>query len=240
VQLFVERAAASLGGFELGDEGAPVVADICRRLDGVPLAIELAAARIDAFGVRGLAAHLDDALQLLTGGRRPARPRHHSLRGNLDWGHGLLRDDERAVLRRLAIFAGGFTLEAASAVAAGAGLAAPEVVTCVANLVTKSLITADVRGAVQYYRLLETTRAYALEKLSASGELEQIERRYAEYLRDLSGAGCDPPLTVEPPAAPWQSNWSPQRSAGSGLSPGGNASIGATRTAYSLPASFHL
>ena len=115
VQLFVERAAASLGGFELGDEDAPLVADICRRLDGIPLAIELAAARIDAFGVHGLAAHLDDALQLLTDGRRPARPRHHSLRANLDWGHDLLREDERVVLRRLAIFAGGFTLRGGEA-----------------------------------------------------------------------------------------------------------------------------
>ena len=111
VQLFVERAAGTLGGFELDDEDAPLVADICRRLDGVPLAIELAAARIDAFGVRGLAAYLDDALQLLTGGRRPARPQHQSLRANLDWGHDLLREQERVVLRRLAIFAGGFTLE---------------------------------------------------------------------------------------------------------------------------------
>jgi predicted ATPase len=184
VQLFVERAAASSGAFELGDEDAPFVADICRMLDGVPLAIELAAARIDAFGVRGLAAHLGDALELLTGGRRPARPRHNSLRANLDWDHDLLRDDERVVLRRLAIFARGFTLEAASAVAAGAGLAAAEVVACVANLVTKSLIAAEVGGPVSCYRLLRSTRAYALEKLADSGELEEVERRQDAYLRD--------------------------------------------------------
>ena len=185
VQLFVERAAAILGEFELHDEDAPIVADICRKLDGVPLAIEFAAARIDAFGVRGLAAHLDDRLQLLTGGRRPARPRHHSLRANLDWGHDLLREPERVVLRRVAIFAGGFTLGAAKAVAASAEIAAPEVVECVANLVTKSLIAADVDGAVPRYRLLETTQAYALEKLSESGELERIERRHGQYLRNL-------------------------------------------------------
>jgi predicted ATPase len=190
VQLFVERAAGTLGGFELGDDDAPLVADICRRLDGVPLAIELAAARIDAFGVRGLAAYLDDALQLLTGGRRPGQPRHHSLRANLDWGHDLLREEERVVLRRLAIFAGGFTLEAATAVAAA------EVVACVANLVAKSLIAADVGGALQRYRLLETTRAYALEKLAASGELEAVKRRYAEHLRDLDGVGWDAALPV--------------------------------------------
>ena len=102
VQLFVERAAAILGEFELHDEDAPIVADICRKLDGVPLAIEFAAARIDAFGVRGLGAHLDDRLQLLTGGRRPARPRHQSLRASLDWGRDLLREPERVVLRRVA------------------------------------------------------------------------------------------------------------------------------------------
>ena len=185
VQLFVERAAAILGDFELHDEDAPIVAAICRKLDGVPLAIEFAAARIDAFGVRGLAVHLDDRLQLLTGGRRPALPRHHSLRANLDWGHDLLREPERVVLRRVAIFAGGFTLGAAKAVAASAEIAGPEVVECVANLVTKSLIEADVDGAVPRYRLLETTQAYALEKLSESGEFELVERRHAEYLRNL-------------------------------------------------------
>ena len=181
VQLFVERAAASSGGFELSDADAPLVAEICRRLDGVPLAIELAAARIDAFGARDLAAHLDDALPLLTGGRRPAWPRHHSLRANLDWGHGLLREDERVVLRRLAIFAGDFTLEAASAVAASAAMGAAEVVACLADLVAKSLITAHVGGALQRYRLLETTRAYTLEKLADSGELEEVERRHTAY-----------------------------------------------------------
>ncbi len=128
--------------------------------------------------MRGLAAHLDDCLQLLTGGRRPARPRHQLAARELDWGHDLLREPERVILRRLAIFAGGFTLEAASAVAASAEIAEPEVVECVANLVTKSLIAADVDGAVPRYRLLGTTRAYALEKLFDSGELEQVERRH--------------------------------------------------------------
>jgi predicted ATPase/DNA-binding winged helix-turn-helix (wHTH) protein len=183
VQLFVECAAAVLGEFELHDEDAPIVADICRKLDGVPLAIEFAAARIDAFGVRGLGAHLEDRLQLLTSGRRPALPRHHSLRANLDWGHDLLRGPERVVLRRFAIFAGPFTLEAASAVAASAEISAAEVVECVANLVVKSFIAADVGGAVPRYRLLETTRAYALERLLESGELEQVERRHAAWLR---------------------------------------------------------
>jgi predicted ATPase len=181
VQLFVQRAAAILGGFELGDRDAPVVAAICRRPDGIPLAIELAAARMDAFGVRGLATHLDDPLQLLTGGRRPAAPRHQTMRASLDWDHELLPEPERVMLRRLAVFAGGFTLEAASAVAAGGGISAPEVVERVANLVAKSLLAADVGGAVPCYQLLGTTRAYALEKLRTSGELDQVELRHAGY-----------------------------------------------------------
>jgi predicted ATPase len=240
VQLFVERAAASLGGFELSDQDAPFAADICRRLDGIPLVIELAAARIDALGVRGLAAHLRGALQLLTAGRRPGRPRHHSLRANLDWGHDLLRADERVVLRRLAIFAGGFTLEAATAVAASDEIAAPEVVACVANLVAKSLIAAEVGGAVQHYRLLETTRAYALERLAASGELEAVQRRYAEYLRDLAGLGWDAPLTAERPAGCGRRVGHPGAAWDRPFSPAGSASIGAPHTAYALPASFHL
>jgi predicted ATPase/DNA-binding winged helix-turn-helix (wHTH) protein len=235
VQLFVERAAASSGGFELSDADAPLVAEICRRLDGVPLAIELAAARIDAFGAGGLAAHLDDALPLLTGGRRPAWPRHHSLRANLDWGHSLLREDERVVLRRLAIFAGDFTLEAASAVAASAAMNAAEVVACLADLVAKSLITAHVGGALQRYRLLETTRAYTLEKLADSGELEEVERRHAafETKRDAPrnthrlaacGRRIDAAGAARNPTPP----------------PAHEAAIGTTLTTHSLPASFHL
>jgi predicted ATPase/DNA-binding winged helix-turn-helix (wHTH) protein len=184
VQLFVERAAATSSAFTFGDENAPLVADICRRLDGIPLAIELAAARVDAFGVHGLAVHLRDPLQLLTGGHRPALPRHQTLRAMLDWGHELLSEPERMVLRRLAIFAGGFTLEAASAVAAGVEIARGDVIDHVANLVGKSLIAADVSGSSPCYRLLGTTRAYALEKLLESGELEQVKRRHAECARD--------------------------------------------------------
>jgi predicted ATPase/DNA-binding winged helix-turn-helix (wHTH) protein len=197
VQLFVERAAAAAGGFRFGDEEAPLVAEICRRLDGLPLAIELAAARVDAFGVRGLVARLDDCLPLLTGGRRAALPRHQTLRATLDWGHGLLPEAERVVLRRLAVFAGRFTLAAASAVAAGAGLTAAAVVEAVANLVAKSLLAADVAGAAPCYRLLATTRAYALEKLVASGELEQVERRRAAHARSPAEP-AEPPCTAHP------------------------------------------
>ena len=149
------------------------------------LAIELAAGRVDAFGIRDLAAHLNDRLRLLTRGRRTALPRHQTLSATLDWSYEFLPEPERALLRRLAVFAGSFTLEAARAVAAGVEIAGSEIVDCVANLVAKSLVAADVGGATVRYRLLETTRGYALAKLAESGETNQIARRHAEYFRDL-------------------------------------------------------
>ena len=185
VELFVERAAENLEGFELNDADAPVVADICRKLEGIALAIELAATRIDALGVRELSALLDDRFRFLKQGRRTAVSRHRTLAATLDWSYELLPEDERIVLRRLAVFAGAFTLASASAVARGAGITAPAVVQGVANLVEKSLVSADVCGAVAHYRLLDTTRAYALQKLSASGELEALMRRHADHYRDL-------------------------------------------------------
>ncbi len=185
VELFVERAAACTDGFELTDADAPVVAEICRRLDGIALAIELVAGRVDAFGVAGVAAHLDDRFQLLTSGRRTALPRHQTLRAALDWSYEFLPEPERLLLRRLAVFAGGFTLQTASEVAAGAGIDAPEVIDRVANLVEKSLVAIDAKGATGAYRLLDTTRAYALAKLAESGERDAIARRHAEHYRAL-------------------------------------------------------
>jgi predicted ATPase/DNA-binding winged helix-turn-helix (wHTH) protein/AraC-like DNA-binding protein len=185
VQLFVERAAASIDGFELRSSDAPIVVEICRRLDGIPLAIELAAGSVDVFGVRGLASGLDDRFRLLTRGRRTALPRHRTLAAVLDWSYGLLAEPERAILRHLSVFAGDFTLESASIVAADADLPAADVVEGVANLVTKSLITPNVAGAVAQYRLLDTTRAYARKKLDEHGERDEFMRRHAEYLRTL-------------------------------------------------------
>src|SRR5262249_18364306 len=151
----------------------------------IALAIELAAGRVDAFGVRGLAARLNDRFRLFTSGRRTALARHQTLGATLDWSHELLPDAERMLLRRLAVFVGDFTPESARAVASGAGIAASEVFDCIANLVAKSLISADIGGDIVRYRLLDTTRAYALEKLVASGEYEAFARRHAEYYRDL-------------------------------------------------------
>ena len=181
VQLFVTRARAADPHFSPDGGTAAVAAAICRRLDGIPLAIELAAARGAALGIEDLASRLDDRFRLLTGGRRTALPRHQTLQATLDWSYELLSEPERVVLRRLAIFAGGFGLAAAGVVAASAEIAPSAVVDCVASLVTKSLVTADVGDATDHHRLLETTRAYAIEKLAESGELTSVGRRHAEY-----------------------------------------------------------
>lgn len=204
VRLFVERAAASLDSFGLTDSDAPVVAEICRRLDGIALAIELAAVRVDALGVRGLASLLNDRFRLLTTGRRTALPRHQTLGAALDWSHELLTDAERTLLRRLAVFVGDFAPEAASAVASGAGIAESQVFELIVDLVEKSLVIADIGGDSVRYRLLDTTRAYALEKLIASGEFETVARRHAEFYRDLLGRAVAEIETR--PRAEWLAN----------------------------------
>jgi len=181
IQLFVERAAASLGAFDLTDAEAPLVADICRRLDGIALAIEIAASRVDVFGVAGLAARLNDRFQLLMQGRRTALPRHRTLGATLDWSYSLLPESERLVLRRLAVFAGTFTMESASAILASDQTSSTAVVDAIADLVAKSLVSAGVEGPVALYRLLDTTRAYMLEKLEESGEYGRLAQRHAEH-----------------------------------------------------------
>ena len=189
VQLFVERVGASLDEFELSDADVPIAADICQKLDGIPLAIEFAAARVEAFGIRGVAAHLDDRLGFLTSGRRTSLPRHRTLSATLDWSYDLLTEVEQRVLRRLAIFVGGFTLQAAAAVAADATHPEIEIIGQVAELVAKSLVAADVGDAEPRLRLLEITRAYAVNKLAESSEGEALARRHAEYYRDLLETG---------------------------------------------------
>ena len=184
VQLFVERARAAEPFFSPSGGNLTMIAAICRRLDGIPLSIELAAARAAALGIEELAARLDDSFQLLTGGRRTASPRHQTLRATLDWSYELLAEPERALLRRLAVFAGFLDLEAALAVA-GAGMSRTECIEGLASLIAKSLVSARADANVARYRLLDTTRAYALEKLGESGEGETIARRHAEFYRDL-------------------------------------------------------
>jgi predicted ATPase/DNA-binding winged helix-turn-helix (wHTH) protein len=243
VRLFVSRAHAAEPRYVLDVRLAAATAAICRRLDGIPLAIELAAARTAAFGVEGVAARLDDRFRLLTGGNRTALPRHQTLRATLDWSHDLLSESERLVLRRLAVFAGAFPLEAASAVAASGDIPAPEVVDCVANLVGKSLVAADLAGTVAHYRLLETTRAYARERLSEGGELEQFARRHAEYHRNLFE--CAEAEWKTRPTAEWVTAYGHQidnlRAALDwAVSPGGDAAIGVALTTAAVPLWFSL
>jgi len=183
VELFVDRAAASLGTFDLADAEAALVAEICCRLDGIPLAIEIAASRVDTFGVAGLAAALNDRFQLLMQGRRTALPRHRTLSATLDWSYSHLPEIERLVLRRLAVLVGPFTMAAASAVLAEAGVSAATIVDAIAGLVAKSLVWANVGGPVAYYRLLDVTRAYALTKLEESGEGDRVARAHAAYFK---------------------------------------------------------
>jgi predicted ATPase/DNA-binding winged helix-turn-helix (wHTH) protein len=243
IQLFVERAAAVVEGFELSDADASFVADICRRLDGIPLAIELAAGRVDAFGVRELAARLDDRFRLLTRGRRTALQRHQTLRATLDWSYDLLPEAERAILNRLAVFAGVFTLDSASVVAASAEVTASDVIDGIANLVAKSLVSAEIGDAGVHYRLLDTTRAYAFEKLSESGELERMARRHAEHFRDFFQRAESEWETR--PTAEWLAAYGRQvdnlRTALDwAFSPSGDAVLGVALTVAALPMWFQL
>jgi predicted ATPase/DNA-binding winged helix-turn-helix (wHTH) protein len=185
VQLFVARARGAASHFSVDKHAGSTIGAICKRLDGIPLAIELAAARAAALGLEGLAARLDDRVGVLAGGWRTALPRHRTLRATLDWSYELLPERERIVLRRISVFAGPFTLEAASAVAANAEIPGEELVDCVANLVAKSLVTADVSGSMAVYRLLKTTRSYVVGKLIESGEFEAVARHHAEYCRSV-------------------------------------------------------
>jgi predicted ATPase/DNA-binding winged helix-turn-helix (wHTH) protein len=187
VQLFIARTRAFDSDFTPDRANLPTIAAICRRLDGIPLAIEFAVARAATLGLQQVVSRLEDRFALLTGGRRTALPRHQALRATLDWSYELLPEPERCLLRRLGIFAAGFTLEAANAVMRDQGHAAGVTLEQIANLVAKSLVTLDGSAPSSRWRLLETIRAYALEKLAENGESEPIARRCAEFFRDLVG-----------------------------------------------------
>jgi predicted ATPase len=181
VQLFVERAAAAAPEFELDAESAADVARICFRLDGLPLALELAAGRLGALGPASLAERLDDRFRLLRAGSRAAPTRQQTLEATLQWSHDLLATDERVLLRRLAVFAGGFGLDAAEQVCAGKGLEVGEVADVLSRLVDKSLVAADRPGRERRYRLLETVRLYAKARLEEAQEAERFARSHAEW-----------------------------------------------------------
>ena len=185
VELFNERATAAMDRFVLDDPDVPAVLEICRRLDGLPLALELAAARVDTFGVGGLAARLDDRFGVLTSGRRTALPRQQTLRATIDWSYDALPEPERQLLRHLAVFVGGFTLEAAAAVVEGAAaIADVSLIDSIANLVAKSLVVFEASTSPTRWRLLDTIRSYALPKLAESGQIDGAQRRHASYFRD--------------------------------------------------------
>jgi len=181
IHLFVERARAAQPGFALTDRNALAVAQVCFRLDGIPLAIELAAARLDVLTVEQINGRLHDRFGLLAGGRRTWLPRQQTLRATMDWSHELLSGDERILLRRLAVFTGVFSLAAAEAVGGGPDVAAEAVLDLLAALIRKSLVIADVSDEAGEYRLLETVRAYALEKLRESGEEAAQQARHRDW-----------------------------------------------------------
>src|SRR6266704_451885 len=242
VRLFVSRAHAAEPRYVAEGPVAAATVAICRRLDGIPLAIELAATRIAGFGVAGVAARLDDRFRLLAGGSRTL-PRHQTMRATLDWSYELLSRSERVVLRRLGVFVGPFTLDAASAVAASVDIPASDVVDSVANLVGKSLVSTDVGGAMVHYRLLETTSAYAREKLIESAELEDFARRHAEYDRDLF-EHAEAELETRP-TAEWLVAYRPhiddlRAALDWAFSPSGDAGVGAALTAATVPLWTHL
>jgi predicted ATPase/DNA-binding winged helix-turn-helix (wHTH) protein len=241
IELFAERAMASLDSFELNDADAPIVADLCRRLDGIPLAIELVAARVDLFGIRELATRLEDCLQLLTKGRRTAAPRHQTLRATLDWSYRLLSEPEQVILRRLAVFPGAFDLASACAIAAEGDISAANVLDAIINLGAKSLITADVTGEHVLFRLLDTTRTYALEQLNACNETATIRRRHAELCcADWGAAEIRAPGAVDRMAAHGRKIDDVRAALDWCFSPEGDASIGMTLTAASAPLWFQL
>jgi predicted ATPase/class 3 adenylate cyclase len=186
IRLFVERAAAVAPGFELTAAALSAVAAIAHRLDGIPLAIELAAARVRVLTPDQIAARLDDRFRLLTGGSRTALPRQQTLRAAMDWSYELLTDAERAVLRRLSVFAGGWTLEAAEAVCAGAGVEPHEVLDLQVALVDKSLVVVEEHGGHPRYRLLETVRQYARDRLLQAEEAAAWRTRHRDWFLDVA------------------------------------------------------
>ena len=186
VQLFVDRAKAVYQPFQLTSENGPWVAEICRHLDGMPLAIELAAARVRDLSVQQIAHRLDERFRFLTAGSRTAPPRQQTLLSTLDWSYGLLQEKEQQVLQRLSVFVGSLTLQAAEVVCAGEGVESAEVVDALFRLVGKSLVMSEKpeSGEAHFqprYRLLETIRQYALEKLTESGALADAKARHLDY-----------------------------------------------------------
>ena len=199
VRLFIDRAVEAQPAFRITQQNATAVADICRHLDGIPLAIELAAARVGALSVEKIAARLGDRFRFLTGGDQTAMPRQQTLRASIDWSYDLLAEPERVLLQRLSVFAGGWTLEAAEAVGAGAGIDEAAVLDLLVRLVEKSLVTVEVGG--DRYRLLETVRHYARERLSESGAEHEARAHHLGFYLALAEKAR--PMLVGPEQGTW-------------------------------------
>jgi predicted ATPase/ATP/maltotriose-dependent transcriptional regulator MalT len=195
-RLFVERAMTVKPNFMLTEQNAPAVAQVCYRLDGIPLAIELAAARAKVLSVEEISSRLGDSFRLLAAGSRTAMPRQRTLHATMDWSHELLGQKERALFRRLSVFAGGFTLEAAESICAGQELQRDEILELLSRLVNKSLVAVWERGGETRYRLLETVRQYGSERLAESYEAVQFRERHAGYYLALAEE-AGPELTGE-------------------------------------------
>lgn len=183
IELLVERATAAVDTFELTDADAVAATELCRHLDGIPLAIELAAAHVELLGVRGVAARLDDRFELLIRGRRTSPHRQQTLRATLDWSYEPLSPDEKLVFTRLSVFPDRFDTTSAVAVASGADMTADEVLDSLSKLAAKSLVSVDIGSDPVLFRLLDTARAYAREKLAANGECAAIRCRHARLCR---------------------------------------------------------
>jgi predicted ATPase/DNA-binding winged helix-turn-helix (wHTH) protein len=235
VRLFIARATALSSDFSADAENLATIAAICRRLDGIPLAIEFAAARAATLGLEQVSARLNDRFSLLTHGRRTALPRHRTLRATLDWSYELLPEPEQSFLRRLAIFPAGFTLEASIAVL---GATAPTVAEGIANLVAKSLVALDRVEPNGRWRLLETIRAYGLEKLVEAGEAERAARCHAEFFRDLvapTALGVESRPMVEDMVRYAREIDNVRAAADWSFSPNGDLAIGVILTAAFVP-----
>jgi len=240
VEMFEERAAFALGGYQISDTDAPYVAEICRRLDGIALAIELAAGRLAGLGVQGLANSLGDCFSILTHGRRTALPRHQTLRATLDWSYRLLSPEDQAALRYLSVFNGSFTVEDVAVVM---DVRLGEADDRLTSLLDKSLVIARPEGGASRYRLLDTTRAYAQDKLEESGEANPPRRRHAERVKaifDRATAEWD-----QRPTADWLQTYGCElgnlRAALDwAFSKEGDGAVGAALTAAAAPIWFHL
>jgi predicted ATPase/DNA-binding winged helix-turn-helix (wHTH) protein len=243
VQLLVERLRALDGSFTLNDSDAPIIAEICAHLDGLPLAIELAATRVPLFGLRGLADRLDDRFSILTKGRRTAVRRHQTLGAMIDWSYEGLSDEEKTVWRRLGVLRGSFTIEAADAIAADKSLDNFSMVDVLDDLLQKSLIVSDSSSGETRYRLLETLRLYAFTKLLESREAEDARRRHAQYWYEHSVGFAD--RWIEVANADWLVKPSPdiadiRAALDWAFAPDGDSLLGIRIVAASVPVWFKM